>query len=79
MPYIKSIYAREVLDSRGYPTICTEVYTQCGACGSAIVPSGASSGIYEAMELRDMQEKRYFGQGVLKAVSHVNKLLREKL
>ena len=79
MPYIKNIYAREVLDSRGYPTISVEVYTQCGACGSAIVPSGASSGIYEAMELRDMQEKRYFGQGVLKAVSHVNKQIALKL
>lgn len=79
MPYIKNIYAREVLDSRGNPTVEVEVYTQCGACGSAIVPSGASTGIYEALELRDGQPKRYMGKGVLKAVENVNTVIQKKL
>lgn len=79
MPYIKNIYAREVLDSRGNPTVEVEVYTQCGACGSAIVPSGASTGIYEALELRDNQPKRYMGKGVQKAVENVNSVIQKKL
>ncbi len=79
MPYIKNIYAREVLDSRGNPTVEVEVYTQCGACGSAIVPSGASTGIYEALELRDDQPRRYMGKGVLKAVENVNTIIQKKL
>ena len=56
-----------------------EVYTQCGACGSAIVPSGASTGIYEALELRDDQPRRYMGKGVLKAVENVNTIIQKKL
>ena len=79
MPYIKNIFAREVIDSSGYPTVDVEVYTQCGACGSAIVPSGASTGIYEALELRDMQERRFMGRGVLKAVEHVNTVIQKRL
>lgn len=79
MPYIKSIFAREVIDSLGNPTVDVEVYTQCGACGSAIVPSGASTGIYEAMELRDMQAQRFMGRGVLKAVEHVNTVIQKRL
>ena len=57
MPFIKSIYAREVLDSRGYPTVAVEVCAQCGMAAGAIVPAGSSTGIYEALDLRDMEEK----------------------
>jgi enolase len=73
MHTIKKIYAREVLDSRGNPTIEVEVTTDIGVKGSAIVPSGASTGIYEAVELRDGDTSRYLGLGVLKAVNNVNK------
>lgn len=69
---IESVYAREVLDSRGKPTIEVEVITDEGAIGRAIVPSGASTGKFEALELRDKDEKRYNGNGVLKAVNNVN-------
>lgn len=79
MPYIKTVYAREVLDSRGNPTVEAEVYMECGACGSAIVPSGASKGIYEALELRDQSGNRYLGQGVLKAVENVNTVIKSAL
>lgn len=71
MPYIKEIYAREVLDSRGNPTVEVEVYTESEGFGRAIVPSGASTGEHEALELRDGDPKRYLGKGVLKAVNHV--------
>lgn len=79
MPKIKKVYAREVLDSRGNPTVEVEVYTKSGIMGSAIVPSGASTGIYEALELRDQREKRYLGRGVLKAVENVNTILKNAL
>jgi len=79
MPKIKKIYAREVLDSRGNPTVEVEVYTKSGVMGSAIVPSGASTGIYEALELRDQREKRYLGRGVLKAVENVNTIIKNAL
>lgn len=79
MPFIKSIYAREVLDSRGYPTVAVEVCAQCGMAAGAIVPAGSSTGIYEAMDLRDMEEKRYLGQGVKKAVEHVNQTIAPQL
>ena len=79
MPIITSIQAREVLDSRGNPTVEVEVFTQSGAFGRAIVPSGASTGEYEAVELRDGDKKRYNGKGVLKAVSHVNENIAEEL
>ena len=72
MPYIVEVFAREVLDSRGNPTVEAEVWTESGAHGSAIVPSGASTGKHEALELRDGDPKRYGGKGTLKAVENVN-------
>ncbi len=75
MPEITYVYAREVLDSRGNPTVEAEVMTESRAFGRAIVPSGASTGIYEALELRDGKKERYGGMGVQKAVAHVNKEL----
>lgn len=75
MPYISSIHAREVIDSRGNPTIEVEVATESGAFGRAIVPSGASTGEREALELRDGDKKRFGGKGVLKAVSNVNEII----
>ncbi|MER2089073.1 phosphopyruvate hydratase [Sporosarcina sp. JAI121] len=79
MPIITLIQAREVLDSRGNPTVEVEVFTQSGAFGRAIVPSGASTGEYEAVELRDGDEDRYLGKGVLQAVDHVNEVISEEL
>lgn len=79
MPIISHIQAREVLDSRGNPTVEVEVYTESGAFGRAIVPSGASTGEHEAVELRDGDSKRYNGKGVLKAVDHVNEVISEEL
>ena len=75
MSKIKSVHAREVIDSRGNPTIEVEITTYCGAFGRAIVPSGASTGEREALELRDGDKKRFGGKGVLKAVENVNKIL----
>lgn len=72
MSAIKNVVAREVLDSRGNPTIEAEVYTESGAIGSAMVPSGASTGIREAIELRDNDKARYLGRGVLNAVSNIH-------
>ncbi|MBM3207875.1 MAG: phosphopyruvate hydratase [Chlamydiae bacterium] len=72
MSYINDIHALEVLDSRGNPTIKVTVETDCGCIASAIVPSGASTGEHEALELRDNDQKRYFGKGVLKAIENVN-------
>jgi enolase len=72
MSSIDSIHAREILDSRGNPTVEVEVTLDSGAFGRAAVPSGASTGIHEALELRDEDKKRYGGKGVLKAVEHVN-------
>jgi enolase len=79
MPFISDIYAREVLDSRGNPTVEVEVFTDSGAFGRAIVPSGASTGEHEAVELRDGDKKRYLGKGVLKAVANVNELIAPEL
>ena len=79
MPFISEIYAREVLDSRGNPTIEVEVTTESGAFGSALVPSGASTGAYEAVELRDGDPDRYLGKGVLKAVDNVNEKIAPEL
>jgi enolase len=73
MSKIKSIKASEILDSRGNPTIAATVVLADGTIGSAAVPSGASTGKYEAMELRDGDKTRYNGLGVLKAVNNVNK------
>ncbi len=72
MDTIVSVHALEVLDSRGYPTIEVIVTTASGSIGVAMVPSGASTGEHEALELRDQDPKRYLGKGVTKAVSHVN-------
>src|SRR5947208_16989705 len=69
---IEDIYAREILDSRGNPTVEVEVLLSGGATGRAGVPSGASTGRREALELRDGDPKRYGGKGVLRAVEHVN-------
>lgn len=75
MPVIESVYAREVIDSRGNPTIEVEVVTTSGAFGRAIVPSGASTGEREALELRDGDKKRFNGKGVLTAVYNVNEII----
>ena len=79
MPYIVSVYAREVLDSRGNPTVECEVTTESGAFGRAIVPSGASTGEREALELRDGDKSRYGGKGVLTAVANVNEKIAPKI
>lgn len=72
MSYIIEVHARQILDSRGNPTVEVEVLTDEGALGRAAVPSGASTGIHEAVELRDNDKKKYLGKGVLKAVKNVN-------
>ncbi|GAA0307869.1 enolase [Gracilibacillus halotolerans] len=79
MPYITDMLAREVLDSRGNPTVEVEIYTESGGFGSALVPSGASTGEYEAVELRDGDKERYLGKGVLKAVQNVNEVIAPEL
>src|SRR5690625_4828029 len=79
MPYIVEVYAREVLDSRGNPTVEVEIETESGAIGQALVPSGASTGEYEAVELRDGDEQRYLGKGVLHAVANVNEKIATEL
>ena len=79
MPFISQVYAREVLDSRGNPTVEVEVHTESGAFGRAIVPSGASTGEYEAVELRDGDKGRYLGKGVLQAVENVNTIIADEL
>ena len=79
MPYIIDVYAREVLDSRGNPTVEVEITTESGAMGRAIVPSGASTGEYEALELRDKDLSRYLGRGVLKAVENVNDVIAPEI
>jgi len=75
--HISTVHAREVLDSRGNPTVEVEVYLEGGEMGRAIVPSGASTGAHEAVELRDGDEKRFGGKGTLKAVKNVNKVIAE--
>ncbi len=77
MTIIENIYAREILDSRGNPTVEVEVYLEGGAMGRASVPSGASTGVHEAVELRDGDKSRYLGKGVLKAVENVNDIIAE--
>ena len=79
MSVINKIIAREVLDSRGNPTVEAEVYTESGATGSAMVPSGASSGIREAIELRDKDNTRFLGKGVLSAVKNIEDLIAPSL
>ena len=72
MTRIEQVVAREVLDSRGNPTVEVDVTLSCGTMGRAAVPSGASTGEHEAVELRDDDARRYLGKGVLKAVKNVN-------
>lgn len=79
MQYIDHIHAREILDSRGNPTVEVEVVTGEGVLGRAAVPSGASTGVHEAVELRDGQADRYLGKGVLRAVENVNTTIAEEL
>ncbi|SLM91624.1 Enolase [Brachybacterium faecium] len=79
MSAIIDVYAREVLDSRGNPTVEVEVFTEAGGFGRGIVPSGASTGEYEAVELRDGDKSRYLGKGVTKAVANVNTTISEKI
>ncbi len=79
MSEVVDIYAREILDSRGNPTVEVEVYLESGVMGRASVPSGASTGEREALELRDGNKNRYLGKGVLKAVENVNEIIAEEL
>jgi len=79
MTIISDVYAREVLDSRGNPTVEVEVLLESGAQGRAIVPSGASTGAYEAVELRDGDKSRYLGKGVLTAVKNVNEIIAPEI
>ncbi len=79
MSAIVNVYARQILDSRGNPTVEVEVLTSSGVIGRAAVPSGASTGVHEAVELRDGDNSLYLGKGVLKAVGNVNKTLNEEL
>ncbi|MFO1444564.1 phosphopyruvate hydratase [Bacillus sp. Bva_UNVM-123] len=79
MPFIEHVYAREVLDSRGNPTVEVEIITESGFFGRAIVPSGASTGEHEAVELRDGDKSRYLGKGVQKAVDNVNNIIEEAI
>jgi len=79
MSIINEVFAREILDSRGNPTIEVEVFLEDGTMGRAAVPSGASTGMHEAVELRDGDENRYNGKGVLKAVSNVNDKIAQEM
>ncbi|EOZ99769.1 Enolase [Indibacter alkaliphilus LW1] len=79
MTLIQTIHARQILDSRGNPTIEVDVFTETGAFGRAAVPSGASTGVNEAVELRDGDKSKYLGKGVLKAVSNVNDVIAPEL
>ncbi|WP_420581841.1 phosphopyruvate hydratase [Reichenbachiella sp.] len=79
MSLIESVFARQILDSRGNPTIEVDVVTESGILGRAAVPSGASTGVNEAVELRDGDKGKYLGKGVLKAVDNVNDIIQEEL
>ena len=79
MSYIGRIQARQILDSRGNPTVEVDVITESGVLGRAAVPSGASTGIHEAVELRDGDKGKYLGKGVLKAVNNINTTLNDEL
>jgi len=79
MSQIIGIHSRQILDSRGNPTVEVDVYTEAGAFGRASVPSGASTGVHEAVELRDGDKSMFLGKGVLKAVNNVNKTIAEEL
>ena len=79
MSFIAKIVARQILDSRGNPTVEVDVITTSGALGRAAVPSGASTGVHEAVELRDGDKSAYLGKGVLKAVANVNSIIDNAL
>ena len=79
MSIIEFVEAREILDSRGNPTVEVDVILEDGSMGRAAVPSGASTGVHEAVELRDGDKKRYLGKGVLKAVDNVNTLIAPEI
>ncbi|MEM9982394.1 MAG: phosphopyruvate hydratase, partial [Bacteroidota bacterium] len=79
MSYIEHIQARQILDSRGNPTVEVDVITENGYVGRAAVPSGASTGKYEAIELRDEDASQFLGKGVLKAVQNVNEVITPEL
>jgi len=79
MSEIVDVYAREILDSRGNPTLEVEVFLESGSFGRAAVPSGASTGEREAMELRDGDKSRYLGKGVLQAIDNVNNIIAEEI
>ena len=79
MEKIKKIHAREILDSRGNPTVECDVVLEDGSFGRAAVPSGASTGIHEALELRDNDKKRYLGKGVKKAIQNINELVSREI
>ena len=79
MAMITEVYAREILDSRGNPTVEVEVWLEDGSVGRAAVPSGASTGAHEAVELRDGDKERYCGKGVSQAVDNVNDVIAEAL
>src|SRR6202012_5130063 len=79
MSFITNIVARQVLDSRGNPTVEADVHTSEGFMGRAAVPSGASTGKHEAVELRDGDKKKYMGKGVTKAVKNINDTIAEEL
>ena len=76
MMTIVDVFAREIMDSRGNPTVEVEVYLEGGAVGRAAVPSGASTGAFEAVELRDGDKERYLGKGVQNAADNVNDIIR---
>ncbi len=79
MSYITDVYARQILDSRGNPTVEVDIYTEDGSFGRAAVPSGASTGVHEAVELRDGDSSKFLGKGVLKAVANVNDTIAQEL
>src|SRR5512134_3106802 len=79
MSYIEEIVTREILDSRGNPTVEVEVVLEDGSVGRAAVPSGASTGVHEALELRDGDKDRYLGKGVSQAVANVNGVIADAL
>ena len=79
MSFIEDIIGREILDSRGNPTVEAEVYLEDGAMGRAAVPSGASTGVHEALEMRDGDKSRYLGKGVEKAVQNINEVISAEL
>ena len=79
MSKIKNIIARQIIDSRGNPTVEVDLVTNCGYIGRASAPSGASTGSYEALEIRDCNSNAYFGRGVLKAIDNIHSIIKPEL